>query len=85
MACEEIKQRLASLRSQKRQIEAVIGNLQGAGLLAAQENLANITEQIAAEEGRLDDCMAIAEEQADPTPQPFTGRVKEIGCSEASK
>jgi hypothetical protein len=82
MACEEIKQQLASLRSEKRQVEAVLDNLQGAGLLAAQENLANLTAQIAAEEKRLNDCEALA---APHTAQPFTGRVKDIFCSEASK
>lgn len=82
MACEDIRQRLAALRSDKRELEAVIGNLQGAGLQAAQANLANLGAQIAAEEKALADCEAVADP---PPPQPFVARVKEISCGEGSR
>ncbi len=57
MACEDIEQRLSELRNQKREVEEVLPNLQGAGLLAAQENLRNIEAQIAAEETNLANCL----------------------------
>jgi hypothetical protein len=82
MACEDIRQKLAELRSDKRQLEAVIGNLQGAGLQAAQANLASLTAQIAVQEKALADCEAVAHP---PPPQPFVARVKEIYCDEASR
>lgn len=82
MACEEIKQRLAALRSDKRELETVIGNLQGAGLQAAQANLAKLSVQIIEEEEALADCEAIANP---PPPQPFVVRVKEIYCGEGSR
>ena len=37
MACEDIKQRLAGLRTEKSDVEANLGNLQGPGLKAARE------------------------------------------------
>jgi hypothetical protein len=60
MACEDIEQRLRNLRTQKQEIEAVIGNLQGPGLLAATGNLARITAEIAVEEKNLAECKAIS-------------------------
>ena len=83
--CNDIEQRLAELQRQKREINAIIDHLQGAGLQAAQENLANIQAQIAAEEGNLADCRALEQQVDHPTPRAFVGRVKDIYCAKAGK
>lgn len=77
MACEDIEQRLASLRSQKRQVEAVLGNLQGAGREAALENLERINDQILAEERNLAVCQSAAA-TGGSTSTRFTGFVGTI-------
>jgi hypothetical protein len=57
VACDEIRQQLTELRAQKRELESVIDNLQGAGLAAAEENLKNIEADIAAAEVDLANCV----------------------------
>ena len=54
--CSATKQRLANLRLDRRQQLQIMGSLQGAGLAAAQEQLATIESQIAVEEARLEEC-----------------------------
>lgn len=81
--CNDIEQQLADLRRQKREINAVIDQLQGAGLQAAQANLAAIEAQIAEEESNLADCRALEQQQTRPTPRPFVGRVKDLYCAKA--
>ncbi|HEU4687801.1 MAG TPA: hypothetical protein VFS23_05545 [Vicinamibacterales bacterium] len=60
MACEDISARIADLREQQREIRAILGNLQGAGALAAQENLTRIEGLIANEQTNLATCLANA-------------------------
>jgi hypothetical protein len=58
--------------------------LPGAGLEAAQDNLANIEAQIAVEEDNLEECQALAAANENPPPRrPFTARVKQIHCAAA--
>lgn len=54
--CAAITQAIAQLEEQRRQQLEVIEHLQGAGLLAAQEQLGRIEAQIAEQEARLDEC-----------------------------
>lgn len=83
MNCQPIAQRLAELRTQQRGIQALLANLQGAGLQVATENLANITADIAEQERSLADCQAVA--AMGGTPRAFTARVKNIRCGAASR
>ena len=53
MACEDIARGLTALRNEVKGLEELIPNLQGAGLQAAQANLANKRAQIAVEQDRL--------------------------------
>lgn len=81
MACEEIRQRLTELREDKRELELVLPSLQGAGLTAAEENLANIKDQITVEEVNLAECEALAALEPGVSPRtPFQARVKRIEC-----
>jgi hypothetical protein len=60
MACEEIREKIADLRSEAREIRTVLGSLQGAGAAAAQANLTRIEGLIATEQSNLATCMAAA-------------------------
>ena len=55
-ACSAITQAIARLEQQRLQQLDIIKYLQGAGLLAAQEQLGRIEAQIAEQEGKLDEC-----------------------------
>ncbi len=84
MACEDIRSRLADLRSEAREVEEILPNLQGAGLAVATENLANINADIAEEERNLTECVALDSFDPGVTPRKaFTGQVKQIHCVEA--
>jgi len=84
MACEDIAKRVATLRSEKKELEQLLPNLQGAGFQAVQANIANKAEEIEVEQDRLDECRALAEAAANPPPRrPFTARVKQIRCAAA--
>jgi hypothetical protein len=84
MACEDIRQRLATLRSNAAAVEEILPGLQGAGLAVATENLANINADIAEEQANLAECEALDNFEPGVTPRrAFTGRVKEIHCVEA--
>jgi hypothetical protein len=84
MACEDIAKGLATLRSEKKELEALLPNLGGAGLQAVQANIATKAAQIEVEQDRLDECRALAEAAANPPPRrPFTARVKQIHCAAA--
>ena len=84
MACEDIVARLAAPRSDKRAVQGVLPNLQGAGLQVAQENLDNIEAKIAVDEDNLEECRALAAAEENPPPRrPFTARVKQIRCAAA--
>jgi hypothetical protein len=84
MACEDIAKGLATLRSEKKELEALLPNLGGAGYQAVQANIATKAAQIAVEQARLDECRALADAAANPPPRrPFTARVKQIHCAAA--
>ena len=52
MACEDIAKRLTTLRSEKKELEQLLPNLQGAGFQAVQANIANKTEEIEVRAGQ---------------------------------
>ena len=80
MACTEIRNRLAALQRQERELVAVLANLQGAGLQVAQENLANIRADITATQAELSDCEAIDAVDPSGPRRPFTANVVELRC-----
>jgi hypothetical protein len=53
MACEDIEARLQALRGQKRALELAMAHGNGQALVALQQNLAQLVEQIAVEEVHL--------------------------------
>ena len=78
------QERLADLRSEKKGLEELLPNLQGAGLQAVQANIASKEAQITVEQDRLDECRALADAAQNPPPRrPFTARVKQIRCAAA--
>ena len=85
MACESIAVRLADLQDQQKQLQEVMANLKGVGLAAAQEQLADVTTDIATEQKNLADCKAIAAQGGHPTQRPFIAQVKDIYCGAASR
>ena len=85
MACESIAARLADLQDQQKQLQEVMANLKGVGLVAAQEQLADVTTDIATEQKNLADCKAIAAQEGHPTQRPFIAQVKDIYCGAASR
>lgn len=85
MACESIAVRLADLQDQQKQLQEVMANLKGVGLAAAQEQLADVTTDIATEQKNLADCKAIAAQEGHPTQRPFIAQVKDIYCGAASR
>jgi hypothetical protein len=79
MACEDIRETIQGLRGQAQDIRAVLGNLQGAGAAAAQENLTRIEGLIAREQSNLATCLA----RAASTPDVDTSFVGYVGTIEA--
>lgn len=77
MPCEEIREEIADLRRQAQDIRAVLGNLQGPGLAAAQQNLTRIEGLIAQQQSSLATCMANAA-SAPEVDTSFTGYVATI-------
>jgi hypothetical protein len=65
MACEDIEQRLADLRAEKRSVQASLDMLPPHKRPLVQANLDRITADIAREENSLADCLAAAAGSAD--------------------
>lgn len=85
MTCTALQNDLADLRVQRRQQVQAMQYLQGAGLQAAQEQLARIDADIAATEQALDLCLAQEAQAENPVPQSIQGAVEKIQCHTASK
>ena len=85
MACEDIEERIKDLKAEKQNLEKSITFLKGRSLALAQKNLARLEGQVASEQLKLKECMALEQQLKNPTPRPFVGRVKSISCSKASK
>ena len=86
MSCTALEQKLSGLRQDRAELNSVIGNLQGAGLQAAREQLANLDADIAAAQAAVNDCHAKEQEAAaNPGPEPITGAVTSIRCQDAGK
>lgn len=83
MACEEIRSRVRSLERQEREVEEVLPALQGAGLQAATENLANIRADLAEARAELDECETIASLDPSRPHRAFTARVVRLHCLNA--
>src|SRR3954468_21344056 len=86
MSCTALEQKLSGLRQDRAELNSVIGNLQGAGLQAAQGQLANLDADIAESQAAVNDCHEKEQEAAaNPGPEPITGAVTSIRCQDAGK
>ncbi|MEM8807508.1 MAG: hypothetical protein AAGF01_15930 [Cyanobacteria bacterium P01_G01_bin.38] len=85
MACENFQQQLNNLQQERRQLASTMEYLQGAGLQAAQAQLANLDANIARTQSDLDLCLAQDAQAQNPQPQTVTGRVDRIRCIKARK
>jgi hypothetical protein len=85
MSCVPIQNELSQLRADRRQQLQAMEFLQGAGLQAAQGQLAAIESDIANTEAALDLCLAQQAQAANPVPQDILGAVDKIECHKAKR
>ena len=85
MSCTTLQNDLSKLRAQRREQVQVMEFLQGAGLQAAQEQLARIDADIASTKISLDLCVAQEAQAQNPVPQNILGTVEKIHCHTARR
>jgi hypothetical protein len=85
MACTAIQTELSQLRAERRQQVQVMPFLQGAGLQAAQAELARIDAEIDETEEALDLCLAKEAQEQNPVPQDILATVEKIQCHTAKR
>lgn len=85
MACTALQTELNQLRTERRQQVQVMQFLQGAGLQAAEVELARIDAEISETEEALDLCLAKEAQEANPVPQNILATVEKIQCHTAKR
>lgn len=85
MACTALQTELNQLRAERRQQVQVMQFLQGAGLQAAEAELARIDAEISETQEALDLCLAKEAQEANPVPQAILATVEKIQCHTAKR